>query len=126
MNVAAKAFLLATVHPSSAHNMKYRIEDIMNYLDSIPQPSPYHFYIREYASPIGDYHNEAVTIHPLVSDTVGVIIEEDPFNPTLYYTESEMLATFNRLEDKTVRIHKLLKKASADFNKYVGGEKEKS
>lgn len=75
---------------------------------------------------MGDYHNEAVTIHPLVSDTVGVIIEEDPFNPVIYYIESEMLATFNRLEDKTVRIHRLLKKASSDFNKYVGGKKEES
>lgn len=100
--------------------MSYRIEEIIKYLDD--NDGKYSFHIREYASPQGDYSNEAVVYSRLVSDMMGIIIEIDPFNPTIYYTMPELLVTFRRLEDKAQRMLALLKEASDNFNQNVAGK----
>lgn len=95
--------------------MKYRIEQIISYLDS--HQDQYNFYIREYASPRGEYHNEAVAFDCLVSDEVGVIIETMPFNPVIYYTLPEVKRTFARLDDKAKRVKRLLRIATESYVK---------
>ncbi len=91
--------------------------------DILQQPmDKYSFCLREYISPNAEYYLEAVVFYPVVSDTIGIIIEEDCFNAALSYSESEMLATFARLEEKSRRIIKILQKASIDYNhNYAGG-----
>ena len=97
--------------------MTYRVEDIIRYL---PEHSgKYCFEIREYASINGEYTNEAVVFSTLVSDIVGIIFDDMPINPTIYYTKGEMLALLDKLEEKGQRVHKLIKKASTDFKKNV-------
>ena len=54
---------------------------------------------------------------------MGIIIEIDPFNPTIYYTMPELLVTFRRLEDKAQRMLALLKEASDNFNNNISLEK---
>jgi hypothetical protein len=98
--------------------MTYRIEDIIRYVDA--HADDYSFAIREYCSPQGEYHNEAVVFYPLISDTIGIILADMPFNPVIYYTEQDILAVLAPLEAKARRIAKLLHKATIDFNHYVG------
>lgn len=89
--------------------MKYRIEDIVKYV--LDNQGNYLFELREYASYYGEYHNEAVVFAPVVSDVIGFIIEQDPFNPFIYYTKPEMVYTLNRLNDKSkIVVDHMLKK----------------
>ena len=96
------------------------IEQIIEYLNN--HQDEYSFSLREYVSPNAEYYLEAVVNHSIVSDTIGIIMEENVFTPVLTYSKSEMLATFARLEEKSLRIISLLKDASLKFdNTYVGG-----
>ena len=90
--------------------MKYRIEDIIDYVDSVNAGSHrYSFCIREQSSPYADYGNEAV-IYTNINDNhignmgVGIIFEFNPFNPHIYYTKQEVVDRLDWLEQKAKRI----------------------
>jgi hypothetical protein len=97
--------------------MTYRVEDIIEYLNH--HQDKYSFDIREYASPRGEYTNEAVIFSVVISELIGIIFDEMPVNPTQYYTKREMLILLGKLERKGKRIQKLLNKTSNNFKKHV-------
>jgi hypothetical protein len=93
----------------------YRIERIKELLKNNNQ---YSFIIREYADEYG-YYSEVIVFYPVVSDTVGIIIERDTFNPSIYYKKEEVLKEFDRLQEKAIRIIKILRTASDHYNRYL-------
>lgn len=88
--------------------MKYRIEQITEYLDKYSED--YCFSIREYASPQGEYHNEAVVFGTLASNAIGIIFEDMPINPVIYYNKNEVKTMLERLNNKAKRILCQMKK----------------
>ena len=95
--------------------MQYRIEDIIKYVEK----SEYSFEIREYADQRGNYYVEAVVFTSLVSDLCGIIIEIDPFSPSIYYTYDEITVVLDRLEKKSIFMLSLIKEASLIFNSRI-------
>lgn len=77
--------------------MKYRIEDIIDYINTSHK---YSYFIREQSSPFADYGNEAILYTVINNQHVGIIFEFNPFNPHIYYTEKEMKERLEWLEKK--------------------------
>jgi len=76
----------------------YRIEDIIDYVQK--HRDKYIFTIREYASGLGDYTNEAVLFGIYDNEVIGIIFEDCPINPYIYYTESEVKELLDKLNKK--------------------------
>ena len=85
--------------------MKYRVEDIVLYVDT--KPGTYSFCIREHSSPFAEYGNEAIIYTVIDNEHIGLIFDFNPFNPSIYYEEHEVLATLERLETKAQRLRNL-------------------
>lgn len=83
---------------------KYRVEDIIDYIDSKAGCPKYSFVIREHSSPFAEYGNEAIVYTVFNNEHVGIIFDFNPFNPHIYYTEREVKKILSRLEQKANRI----------------------
>ncbi len=95
-----------------------QIEDIIQYANNLQPPNL--FELREYSTQCGDYYTEAVTYTTLISDTIGIVLEQDTFSPLLSYKPSEVNRQLLRLNSKALRSLNLIAEANKLFNnKYV-------
>lgn len=93
-----------------------RVEDVIEYSRKLPLL----FELREYTTGYGDYYIEAVVFCTLISDTIGIIIEQDTFSPLLSYKKSEVDRQFQRLNEIAERSIAIIEESSKLFNdKYV-------
>lgn len=95
-----------------------QIEDIIKYANNSQPPNL--FELREYSTQCGDYYSEAVTYTTLISDAIGIVIEQDTFSPLLSYKKTEVNRQLKRLNAAALRSLNLIAEANKLFNyKYV-------
>jgi hypothetical protein len=95
-----------------------QIETIIEYANNTQPPNL--FELREYSTQCGDYYTEAVVYTTLISDTIGIVLEQDTFSPLLSYKQSEVNKQLLRLNNKALRSMNLIAEANKLFNyKYV-------